>query len=849
MLEKCRNTRLSNNLLGSNMQVNRMMYPFRRATLIALVETINWLQADLSTSLQMLNISMLLVSQSQIDLVLSNSSSCASNIDEVHVAVDRLDQGNGTLSGKLDMIEEHIKTVEFNLLRFKERHSINPILQLSTLDSPQSSSEITGVVLKENQAQCEIPRTGCSCTQCNWSTSTYQTGRASESATACHHGCKHHTENKRVISFIKRRSVYTRIISFSVQASLTITRGTGCFSITPYLNLRMVVPVNSPAFKLLMDTQEELRSRTAGFIIETTHTKLLQLLQEGKASCSDTLPNGNTVLHMITSWQVYSYQWESSTWLTWRAFIKDLLRNGFLPDRINDKGETPADRMVRFFDLFPRKRDLSQQRDTLDICSDLLSSGGHMTQMALDSRHYHSIPLFWKLADEEGIDDIDLPEELLPLVNRSKRHLQVLLRKGNNMRPWVDSYTHWPAGLDLLLRSGYIGSDTLRAACETGSEESVKMCIRSTRCHIGPHSFRLAAKHPNTTIRETVIHGLIERRKRLKALAETFLSDEICFELGITPDTLLGFDAHGTYKALKALPFSINGLYEEFEHGWSVYDSTYSLELADRLWNAGFRDVDGMDKTGGTCLTRMRWSFFRGRFIDFLDRVNWFISKGAEINQKISSSSTLHTLGLTVGEAIWWARDTSEFTLQLSQISEECKILLRRIICDDARDNCSCPFSFNGCSAFTRLLGGLFPTRSDVGTDELFPRLTIMLETIFCLEESPSREYFAGEIVPCVLRFMTSRSLGISHTCRHESYKEYDPDEIKEIQDEEKLLILESNQLFDEFLSKYRELSLGFSDFMAEFWWTRMNEVLSSRETPSAEEISQVLEAGVILYK
>jgi hypothetical protein len=55
MLEKCRNTRPGNNLLGSNIQINQMLYPFRRDTLITLMETMNWLQANLSTSLQILN--------------------------------------------------------------------------------------------------------------------------------------------------------------------------------------------------------------------------------------------------------------------------------------------------------------------------------------------------------------------------------------------------------------------------------------------------------------------------------------------------------------------------------------------------------------------------------------------------------------------------------------------------------------------------------------------------------------------------------------------------------------------------------------------------------------------------
>jgi hypothetical protein len=136
---------------------------------------------------------------------------------------------------------------------------------------------------------------------------------------------------------------------------------------------------------------------------------------------------------LITGWQEYSYQWDSSSWLSWRIFIKDLLRNGLLPDRVNDLGETPADRIIQRFENFPRKRGLNQQQDSIDICTDFLSSGGHMTHMALNWRHHlnwinfsyyaphysdpsyqkiwrdylfedHSIPLVWKLAEKEGIN-------------------------------------------------------------------------------------------------------------------------------------------------------------------------------------------------------------------------------------------------------------------------------------------------------------------------------------------------------------------------------------------------------------------------------------------------------------
>lgn len=55
-LEKCNNTRLADNLIASKIQANRMLYPFKRETLMALMETMSWLQANLNTSLQMLNL-------------------------------------------------------------------------------------------------------------------------------------------------------------------------------------------------------------------------------------------------------------------------------------------------------------------------------------------------------------------------------------------------------------------------------------------------------------------------------------------------------------------------------------------------------------------------------------------------------------------------------------------------------------------------------------------------------------------------------------------------------------------------------------------------------------------------
>ena len=56
MLDKCRNSPSTKSFLGSKIQINRMLYPFKRETLVTLLDTMSWLQADLNTSLQVLTL-------------------------------------------------------------------------------------------------------------------------------------------------------------------------------------------------------------------------------------------------------------------------------------------------------------------------------------------------------------------------------------------------------------------------------------------------------------------------------------------------------------------------------------------------------------------------------------------------------------------------------------------------------------------------------------------------------------------------------------------------------------------------------------------------------------------------
>ncbi|KAF5854992.1 hypothetical protein ETB97_010350, partial [Aspergillus alliaceus] len=442
--------------------------------------------------------------------------------------------------------------------------------------------------------------------------------------------------------------------------------------------------------------------------------KLLEWFEEGKGAYSDILLNGDTILHIITSWQKYSHQWDVDSWQIWRAFINSMLRTGLLPDRVNNDDETPADIVIRNCDSY------RQQQVTADICSDLLNSGGYMTHQALDWRHhpnvfnvgYHwnrcdgrqndhlwedySIRLILKLADEKDLQDIDLPEELLPLIYKSRSYLVLLLRKGINLQFLVDSYPQWPSGLALLFQSGYRPTEvSLIQACEANCEESLQLLLNTSGCCLG--------------------HLVLET-------------------------------------------------------------AGVNLKLADLLGDAGFRDLDEEDKYNKSSLMELWYSSPPCSLNTFLEKVDWFITKGADLGRQKSGSSTtaLHFLG------------------------NDSKELMRKIPVDNTYDNCCCSCSLVGCSGLTRFLHGLFRTWPDEDVEELLQRLAIVLNSL-----APSLEPEAQErLGPCVLRFLAFQKLEITHTCSHRTFedKEVDAEEINEIHDEERELIIDLKQLLVKFL-------------------------------------------------
>ena len=94
-------------------------------------------------------------------------------------------------------------------------------------------------------------------------------------------------------------------LSGAIEASISITRGAGGFSIIPGLRCAHVVPENNPAFELVArlgiifwDNFPAIDANEVELSLETGIQDLVRLFDDGKASPYDVDIEGNTLLHV-----------------------------------------------------------------------------------------------------------------------------------------------------------------------------------------------------------------------------------------------------------------------------------------------------------------------------------------------------------------------------------------------------------------------------------------------------------------------------------------------------------------------------------------------------------------------
>ncbi|KAM0794384.1 hypothetical protein BDR22DRAFT_875771 [Usnea florida] len=452
----------------------------------------------------------------------------------------------------------------------------------------------------------------------------------------------------------------------------------------------------------------------------------------------------------------------------------------------------------------------------------------------------------------------------------------------------------WPEGIRLLLQYGacvdsrdHAGDTPLSYALNRGYPQTVSLLMKADCSLVGRRKsserlprnvLDLAVEHlhsPNEALSpdvamkvlDTTIASLAERRRdlqsRLTGLPAVVSTDTTV----LREDRIL--DEYAEYAECAE-----QAAHENIDHiprrASTLLNGTYLgkcrtvyhiihlvVEVAEKLWENGFRDIDVPDDDGLTPLASCKHS---GTF-EVIELYSWLIQKGANLyrpQHRLNSpepavdptelpqtTRALHYVAANIAEGTFGmvAFHGSRLKLMeywLSRESKDVVLLLATVFSDGSSDDCICACSSRGCLASTLMLK-IFEKRAlssphNVDMRDCLAR-SIECLMIFVGPQNSSWDWLAKEII----RFRTFHELELRHTCcwfsdfgRNMRLVKFEEEERVEIQDEDK----EKIELLENLLLEFEE-HRGTQDlisFLEGYWAVRMDEVLEELNCGVDEE-------------
>ena len=306
----------------------------------------------------------------------------------------------------------------------------------------------------------------------------------------------------------------------------------------------------------------------------------------------------------------------------------------------------------------------------------------------------------------------------------------------------------------------------------------------------------------------------------------------------------------------------------------TVYHMNFlTAQIAEKLWQAGFRDIDTPALDGRTPLMLYRPSA-SWKCDDSLGEIEldaWLVMKGADLHRRQKEVSkrifaenpkkmqihesfkAWHYLAANIGsiaESSYMFQTSTPEMQQLQnhlhQLSHPARQFTEALFSDPSYDHCLCACSLQGCQAYIMMLKGVVETHGkDTPDIREYCLLAIELLVTLVKPENPCWHWlYAG-----IIRFHTFQELGIRHTCCQFNFKspitEFDAEERTGIhsEDNEDLQLLES--LLQEFGDERGNQDI--LDFLQGYWAKRMDEVLQTRTRNIDKD--KIREIGVVLYQ
>lgn len=385
---------------------------------------------------------------------------------------------------------------------------------------------------------------------------------------------------------------------------------------------------------------------------------------------------------------------------------------------------------------------------------------------------------------------------------------------------------------------------------------------------------QLAIKESTDDIIECMIDVLVDRRCRLRDLAISTLSPHHVARLGIstTDMEILDGQAYDVVAALEQRNVNIPAVIKPPWHKRTVF---HIIELTptqyESLYARGFHDVDTFCSDGLTPLMCLESTLIMS-LKQFLQRVLWLISKGADLDRepqyifRAPGTTAIHSISSWIGASIWDTlvylkhkgilSEKLEFDCKifdrLEALEEDCRLFIRQTFSRETYDGCLCACSAHGCAPATMMLKT--PTNFNRGA-EINPTYSIgrlwLIESIYYHMGAQFRvwPWLSREII----RVETFERLELTHTCcEGSSVFDWVPycidQDIEEIQEEEHFLIDRLDTLVTEFHEKYIELGVPIPEFLKGYWESRMEEI-ENEDVLDDEDIARIRDLGVAIHE
>ena len=495
------------------------------------------------------------------------------------------------------------------------------------------------------------------------------------------------------------------------------------------------------------------------------------------------------------------------------------------------------------------------------------------------------------------------------LINAVRRHPELINQPNTLGQTALHLSVYWLEGLQYLLDAGaeidaidQYGFTPIFYAATLSLHEPFNV-LAGKECVLYRSNFRSWVATPRTSLLEWVI-GLwrytrdynleaildiiielvVERRHKLAKLARTSLDAQAVEGLRLSNETVLDRNASTAISMLSEktdVPAWLKSLTLENSTVYNI--GNLNLRNVQRLWDAGFREIDEADKWGLSPLMTND-TILANRNSNYWEVVTWLVAKGADLHRrqqrvfrkrcedrdegrylsnKASSTTALHYLAANSGRelGIHYSGTAMEsfrrFVPGLEAVSEQGRRLVLHVLSEPLPDSCNCACSALGCRAYTMMAKCLVTVlrnslrRSIAHVQEELLEVSQALAQVLSIEQ-PSLAWLRVEMI----RFNTFEMLDLRHTCcEMNTYRglrsnviceRYDDEEIHEIQEEQAEQVEKLETLLVEFENKYEESGSTFKGFMDGYWRDRMKEVLAEEGTVDHEALKGM---GIVLRK